>query len=58
MDASKTNDVGLQAKTRRRRSLLHQAVEAITMNGGLRMSENLSREELYEERFKNRDALR
>ena len=57
MDASETDDVGIEAKTRRRRRLLSEIVEEITANGGgLRMSENLSREELYGERFNNRDS--
>ncbi len=45
---------GVETADERRRRLLSQAIEDITANGGgLRMSENLPREALYD-----RDALR
>ena len=59
MDAPETNDLEPKAENSRRRRLLSEAVEEITASGGgLRMSENLSREDLYSERFKDRDSFR
>ena len=56
MDTSEANEVAVQAETCHRRRLLSEVVEEITANGGgLRMSENLSRDELHAERFQNRD---
>ena len=49
-----TDRRGVETADERRRRLLTQAIEDITANGGgLRMSENLPREALYD-----RDALR
>ena len=49
-----TDRRGVETADERRRRLLNQAIEDITANGGgLRMSENLPREALYD-----RDALR
>ena len=49
----------MEPENRRRRRLLNEVVAEITANGGgLRMSENLSREELYAERLRASDALR
>ena len=49
----------LETEDDRRRRLLSEVVEEIVADGGgLHMSENLSREELYGERFTDRDALR
>ena len=49
----------LETEDDRRRRLLNEVVEEITANGGgLRMSENLSRQDLYDERFKDSNALR
>ena len=58
-DASQISEMELEPENKRRRRLLNEVVDEITANdGGLRMSENLSREELYAERLKDRDALR
>lgn len=58
-DVAGINVQDLETEDSRRRRLLSEVVEEITSNGGgLRMSENLSREDLYSERFTGRDALR
>ncbi len=49
----------LETEDSRRRRLLNEVVEEITANGGgLSMSENLSRQAMYDERFKDSNALR
>ena len=59
VDTVGINGQDLETETSRRLRLLNEVVEEITANGGgLRMSENLSREDLYGERFMDRDALR
>ena len=59
VDADGANARTLGTEDSHRRRLLSEVVEEITASGGgLRMSENLSREELYGERFKNRNTLR
>ena len=58
LGASETNEVRIQVEIRRRRRLLSDVVKEITAEGGgLCMSENLSRDELYAKRFQIRDAL-
>ena len=59
MDASETSDLVPEAETNRRRRLISEVIKEITATGGgLRMAENLSREELYGERFKDHDPIR
>ena len=58
-DVIEVSALDLETEDDRRRRLLNEVVEEIVANGGgLHMSENLSREELYSERFTGRDALR
>ena len=58
-DAVEIDAQDLETEDDRRRRLLNEVVEQITANGGgLRMSENLSRQDLYDERFKDSNALR
>ena len=58
VDATGISAQDLETEDSHRR-LLNEVIDEITASGGgLRMSENLSREELYEERFKDRNALR
>ncbi len=58
-DSLGINDQELETEDSRRRRLLNEVVEEITSNGGgLRMSENLSRKDLYDERFRDSNALR
>ena len=58
VDAARKNGHDLETDDSRRRRLLNEVVEEITATGGgLRMSDNLSREDLYGERFKVRDSL-
>ena len=58
-DAVEIDAQELDTEDSRRRRLLNEVVEEITANGGgLRMSENLSRQDLYDERFKDSNALR
>ena len=58
MDITRANGQELETTNSRRRTLLKESVKEITSNGGgLRMSENLSREDLYDQRFKNRDSI-
>lgn len=58
-DAVEIDAQELETEEGRRRRLLNEVVEEITANGGgLRMSENLSRQDLYDERFRDSNALR
>ena len=58
VDATGINVQDLETEDSRRRRLLSEVVKEIAANGGgLHMSENLTREELYGERFKSHDAL-
>ena len=58
-DAVEIDARELETEDDRRRRLLNEVVEQITANGGgLRMSENLSRQGLYDERFKDSNAFR
>ena len=58
-DATGISALELETEDDRRRRLLNEVVEEIVADGGgLHMSENLSRDELYSERFTDRDALR
>ena len=59
MDAPVSESQELKKEDSQRRNLLNEVVDEIAANGGgIRMSENLSRDELYAERFQNRDAIR
>ena len=52
VNAAGINVQYLETEDSRRRRLLSEVIDEITANcGGLRMSENLSREDLYGERF-------
>ena len=48
-----------EEELKRRRKAIEEVVNSITANGGgLLMSENLTREELYEEAWRERNAIR
>ena len=54
-DGSRKNETELE----RRYRLINEVIESITANGGgLRMSENLTREELYDDAIRSRGAIR
>ena len=57
LDGNSINVRGLETEDSRRRKLLSEAVDVITLNGsGLRMSENRSRDEVYSDRPKGREV--